>query len=187
MTLATTLGKITPDRSTFAVLLLLLAIVVVGGGLVAPVTGAVWTHYRSVGALKDRFANYAEVARDIETLQTQYEAQKGQDEETGQFAAAASGGEAAALMERNLREAITGAGGRLERVERLPLTNEVLGERFGVKVSFGGPIRAIDVALERVGLAFPYYYFEDMVLESRDASADEVTGQMTVTSFRRIN
>lgn len=187
MTLATTLRKFTPDRSTLALLLLLLTGLVVIAGLVIPVTGATWTHYHSVGALQERFANYAEVTRDIETLQTEYEAQQGQGEETGYFIAAPSGEEAAALMERNLREAIIGAGGRFDRAERLPLSNEVLGERFGIKVSFGGPIKTIDVALERVGLAFPYYYFEDMVLESKDAPADEVTGQMTVTSFRRIN
>lgn len=179
--------KLAVNGRVLAVSLFVLAVSTLVAGLLFPAAGAAWNHYQTVADLKDRLQNYAAVTSDFDGLQSRYEGLKGRQAGTGQFVAASSSDEAARLLEHNMREALTSAGARLERAERLIPTDHVLGERFGVKLAFSGPIKSVDKALERVGMAFPYYYFEDMVLEGRNASVDEVTGRVTVYSFRRTN
>jgi type II secretion system (T2SS) protein M len=154
------------------------------GALVLPMAAASYSHYQIVANEKRRIAGYTQAALERSSLRNGYEALAGRLASEAQFSVRTEHEGASALLERNLTEIVNTSGAKVIEVNSIAPMEDEVGQRFGCRMALEGRPEAVDTLLESVGSAFPYYYFEEVSLESSEPGGVLFKMEMTVFSYR---
>lgn len=170
-------------RRSGAVLLLVLFCGTVLFGLVLPLSFGAWSHFQIVGNEKMRLQSYWQTVGNLEAHLLTREDLKTRLAEAAAFPHLVSSADAELLMARNLRQAADTAGATAVRMEPLAAAEDALGMKFGQRVFLEGDIKIVDDFFESIGLSFPYYYYEFIIVEPVESGHVRLKMEAVIFSY----